>query len=113
MPISHSAICTFTTFHAIAFQFPHLAASKQSDGASAFVSRCPSLKERVGFTILHPVPAVPTTLAQLKKLVPDAIKFYWQTRAKQLKKQRDAGGSDQGLRSAVIVVKPLRTPQSA
>lgn len=47
------------------------------------------------------MPAAPTTLAQLKKLVPDAIKFYWQTRARQLKKQRDAGGSDQGLRSAV------------
>jgi hypothetical protein len=43
----------------------------------------------------------PSTLAQLRNLVPDAVKFYWQTRSKQLQKQRAAGGSDQGLRSAV------------
>jgi hypothetical protein len=43
----------------------------------------------------------PSTLAELRKHVPDAVKFYWQTRSKQLQKQRAAGGSDQGLRSAV------------
>jgi hypothetical protein len=40
-------------------------------------------------------------LAELPKYTRDAVRFYWQTRAKQLQKQRDAGGSDQGLRSAV------------
>jgi len=40
-------------------------------------------------------------LAQLPKHTRAAVKFYWQTRAKQLAKQREAGGSDQGLRSAV------------
>jgi hypothetical protein len=43
----------------------------------------------------------PSTLAELRKLVPDAVKFYWQARSKQSQKQREAGGSDQGLRSAV------------
>jgi len=43
----------------------------------------------------------PSTLAELRKHVPDAVKFYWQTRSNQLQKQREAGGSDQGLRSAV------------
>src|ERR1700691_4843362 len=43
----------------------------------------------------------PSTLAELRKLIPDAVKFYWQARSKQLQKQREAGGSDQGLRSAV------------
>jgi hypothetical protein len=42
-----------------------------------------------------------STLAELGKYVPEAVKFYWQTRSKQLQKQRDAGGSDQGSRSAV------------
>src|SRR5476649_344392 len=42
-----------------------------------------------------------STLARLQKYVPEAVKFYWDTRSKQLQKQRDAGGSDQGLRSAV------------
>lgn len=41
------------------------------------------------------------TLAELPKFTREAVKFYWQTRAKQLQKQRDAGGSDQGSRSAV------------
>ena len=40
-------------------------------------------------------------LAELPKYVPEAVKFYWQTRSNQLKKQVDAGGSDQGSRSAV------------
>src|SRR6266853_1566269 len=42
-----------------------------------------------------------STLAELRKYVPDAVNFYWQTRSKQLQKQREAGGTDQGLRSAV------------
>lgn len=42
-----------------------------------------------------------TFLAELPKYTRDAVKFYWETRAKQLQKQRDAGGTDQGLRSAV------------
>jgi hypothetical protein len=42
-----------------------------------------------------------STLAELQKYVPESVKFYWQTRSTQLQKQRDAGGSDQGLRSAV------------
>src|SRR5579863_9237470 len=45
--------------------------------------------------------ANPSTLAELQKYVPNAVRFYWQTRSKQLQKQREAGGSDQGLRSAV------------
>lgn len=40
-------------------------------------------------------------LAELPKYTREAVKFYWQTRSSQLQKQRDAGGSDQGLRSAV------------
>ncbi len=50
------------------------------------------------------MPNVPdnlSTISQLRKHVPEAVKFYWQMRFKQLKKQRDSGGSDQGLRSAV------------
>lgn len=47
------------------------------------------------------MPEHPSTLAELGKYVPAAIKFYWDTRSKQLQKQRDAGGTDQGLRSAV------------
>jgi hypothetical protein len=42
-----------------------------------------------------------STLAELQKYIPEAVKFYWQTRSKQLQKQRAAGGSDQGSRSAV------------
>ena len=40
-------------------------------------------------------------LAELPKHTRDAVRFYWQTRSNQLEKQRKAGGSDQGLRSAV------------
>ncbi len=40
-------------------------------------------------------------LAELPKYTRDAVRFYWETRARQLQKQREAGGSDQGLRSAV------------
>ncbi len=43
----------------------------------------------------------PTILAELSKYTRDAVTFYWQTRSQQLQKQRTAGGSDQGLRSAV------------
>jgi Restriction endonuclease XhoI len=43
----------------------------------------------------------PSTLAGLQAHIPAAVKFYWRTRAQQLQKQRDAGGSDQGFRSAV------------
>jgi hypothetical protein len=52
-------------------------------------------------TITYAMAENPSTLAELGKHVPDAVKFYWQTRSKQLQKQRAAGGSDQGLRSAV------------
>ena len=31
----------------------------------------------------------------------EAVSFYWQTRAEQIAKQKSAGGTDQGLRSAV------------
>src|SRR5208283_5434659 len=40
-------------------------------------------------------------LAELPKYTREAVRLYWATRAKQLQKQRDAGVSDQGLRSAV------------
>ncbi len=40
-------------------------------------------------------------LAELPKHTRDAVRFYWQTRSQQLEKQRKAGGSDQGSRSAV------------
>jgi hypothetical protein len=43
----------------------------------------------------------PSLLAELPKYTREAVRFYWQTRSQQLQKQRDAGGSDQGLRSAV------------
>jgi hypothetical protein len=45
--------------------------------------------------------ANPTILAELPKYTREAVRFYWQTRSRQLEKQRKAGGSDQGLRSAV------------
>ena len=45
--------------------------------------------------------AKPTILAQLPKYTREAVRIYWQTRSQQLEKQRKAGGSDQGLRSAV------------
>lgn len=40
-------------------------------------------------------------LAELPKYTREAVRFYWQTRSKQSRKQREAGGVDQGLRSAV------------
>ena len=40
-------------------------------------------------------------LAELPKHTREAVRFYWQTRSQQLEKQRKAGGSDQGSRSAV------------
>jgi hypothetical protein len=40
-------------------------------------------------------------LADLPKYTREAVRFYWETRLKQVEKQRQAGGSDQGLRSAV------------
>src|ERR1700733_10281999 len=42
-----------------------------------------------------------TILSELRKYAREAVRLYWETRSKQLQKQRDAGGSDQGLRSAV------------
>ena len=42
-----------------------------------------------------------TTLSELPTYLREAVKFYWQTRAKQVTKQKSAGGTDQGLRSAV------------
>jgi hypothetical protein len=43
----------------------------------------------------------PSILAELPKYTCEAVRFYWQTRFRQVEKQRKAGGSDQGLRSAV------------
>jgi hypothetical protein len=40
-------------------------------------------------------------LSELPKYTREAVRLYWETRAKQLQKQRETGGSDQGLRSAV------------
>jgi hypothetical protein len=45
--------------------------------------------------------ASPSILAQLPKYTKDAVRFYWQTRNRQVEKQKQAGGSDQGLRGAV------------
>ena len=45
--------------------------------------------------------ANPSILAELPKHTREAVRFYWQTRSQQLEKQRKAGGSDQGSRSAV------------
>ena len=45
--------------------------------------------------------ATPKTLAELSKHIRNAVAFYWRTRSRQLQKQRTAGGSDQGSRSAV------------
>lgn len=45
--------------------------------------------------------ATPSKLSDLSKYTREAVRFYWETRTKQLQKQRDAGGSDQGSRSAV------------
>lgn len=40
-------------------------------------------------------------LADLPRRVREAVRFYWQTRTKQLEKQAGSGAKDQGLRSAV------------
>jgi hypothetical protein len=45
--------------------------------------------------------ATPSILAQLPKYTREAVRFYWETRSNQSAKQREAGGSDQGSRSAV------------
>src|SRR5436190_16782065 len=45
--------------------------------------------------------ATPSLLATLPKHTREAVRFYWETCSRQLRKQRDAGGSDQGSRSAV------------
>src|SRR6266850_2274297 len=45
--------------------------------------------------------ANPSILSELPKYTREAVRFYWQTRSQQLEKQRKAGGSDQGSRSAV------------
>ncbi len=42
-----------------------------------------------------------TILSALPTYVREAVKFYWRTRVKQVAKQKSAGGTDQGLRSAV------------
>src|SRR5580765_3486355 len=44
--------------------------------------------------------AAPSILAELPKYTSEAVRFYWQTRSQQSEKQRKAGGSDQGSRSA-------------
>ena len=41
-------------------------------------------------------------LADVPRFVREAVRFYWQTRTKQLEKQAEAGVKDQGLRSAVF-----------
>ncbi len=43
----------------------------------------------------------PSILAKLPKYTREAVRLYWQTRSRQSQKQRAAGGTDQGLRSAV------------
>lgn len=50
---------------------------------------------------LSPVMPIPSTLAELPKHTREAVRFYWKTRLSQSRKQRVAGGSDQGSRSAV------------
>ncbi|HRT09536.1 MAG TPA: PaeR7I family type II restriction endonuclease [Candidatus Paceibacterota bacterium] len=42
-----------------------------------------------------------TVLSDLPRHVGEAVRFYWETRAKQLAKQTGSGPKDQGLRSAV------------
>ena len=43
----------------------------------------------------------PSLLADLPKYTREAVRLYWETRTNQTKKQLEAGGSDQGSRSAV------------
>ncbi|MCX6928851.1 MAG: restriction endonuclease [Verrucomicrobia bacterium] len=45
--------------------------------------------------------AASTILSDLPQPVREAVRFYWQTRTKQLEKQAGSGAKDQGLRSAV------------
>jgi hypothetical protein len=46
--------------------------------------------------------AAPSTiLSDLPRYVREAVRFYWETRTKQLEKQAGSGTQDQGLRSAV------------
>ena len=45
--------------------------------------------------------AKPSILAELPKHTREAVAFYWQTRSRQVEKQREAGAKDQGLRGAV------------
>ena len=45
--------------------------------------------------------AASTILSDLPRHVREAVRFYWQTRTKQLEKQAGSGAKDQGLRSAV------------
>jgi hypothetical protein len=42
-----------------------------------------------------------TILSELPRHVRDAVRFYWETRTRQLEKQADSGAKDHGLRSAV------------
>jgi hypothetical protein len=39
--------------------------------------------------------------SNLPRYVREAVRFYWETRTKQLEKQAGSGAKDQGLRSAV------------
>lgn len=39
--------------------------------------------------------------SDLPRYVSEAVRFYWETRTKQLEKQAGSGAKDQGLRSAV------------
>jgi hypothetical protein len=43
----------------------------------------------------------PSILSELPRYIREAVRFYWQTRTKQLEKQRGSGTTDQGLPSAV------------
>jgi hypothetical protein len=45
--------------------------------------------------------AASTILSDLPRHVREAVRFYWQTRTKQLEKQAGSGAKDHGLRSAV------------
>jgi hypothetical protein len=45
--------------------------------------------------------AASTILSDLPRQVREGVRFYWQTRTKQLEKQAGSGAKDQGLRSAV------------
>ena len=45
--------------------------------------------------------AASNILSDLPRHMREAVRFYWQTRTKQLEKQAGSGAKDQGLRSAV------------